>query len=425
VSRAFSYTDRRMGCRLRLGAVFFFFICNCLAWAPAAVCMAGSDPSAFDFSSLATMLGARDAVMVAAPDGRVLLAHNPDLELIPASTLKLLTSLAALHYLTPDFRFTTAFYLGKDDGLKIEGRGDPLLISEVVREIAALLAKELAASGARPRRLVLDNTFFRTPVIIPGVSGSSEPYDAPNGALCVNFNTINFKKERGAFVSAEPQTPLLPSVLPRVKASGLRQGRITLSHNQDEITRYAGHLFNYFFKAEGLPIAGGTTIGKVTSPDRLLLSYRSRFSLEQLVAKMLAYSNNFMANQVFLYLGAAEYGAPGTLEKGAMAVVAYARNELGLERFTVREGSGISRLNRLTAGEMMTVLKAFEPYHGLMRNEGRHFFKTGHLRGIRTQVGYYEIPARGRYRYVVFLNTPGKSMLPIERRLLKILESNP
>ncbi|MEZ4549093.1 MAG: hypothetical protein R2874_01050 [Desulfobacterales bacterium] len=44
---------------------------------------------------------------------------------------------------------------------------------------------------------------------IPGtVEGSFEPYDAPNRALCVNFNTVNFKTRGRTIVSAE-QTPLV------------------------------------------------------------------------------------------------------------------------------------------------------------------------------------------------------------------------
>ena len=156
--------------------------------------------------------------------------------------------------------------------------------------------------------------------------------------------------------------------------------------------------------------------------DRLVFTYRSRYTLEQVVMRMLEYSNNFIANQLFIFCGASRYAAPGTREKGVLAAQLYARNELGLGRITIAEGSGISRQNKISAAAMMKILVAFEPHHALMRNKGRVYFKTGHLKGVRTQAGYYQDPERGLYRYVVLLNTPGKSANPVVDSLLRALE---
>ena len=376
-----------------------------------------------DFSKMAALLGARDAALAASPDGAVLFAHNPDAARIPASTIKILTALAAFHYLTTDFRFTTEFFMDDQANLKIKGQGDPLLISEVVSDMAAALAAELKGTKHRFNHLFLDNTYFSAPITVPGVSNSSEPYDAPSGALCVNFNTVNFMMENGAFVSAEPQTPLLSMVLPEIKAAGLAKGRITLSHEQDEITYYSGRLFRYFLEEAGFEFSGRVIIAPVSASDHAVLAYRSKFTLAQIVARMLEYSNNFIANQVFIAMGAHQYGAPGTLDKGVRAVQAYARSDLGFDKVVIAEGSGISRANRITARDMLTVLTAFEPHHGLMKKKDRLFFKTGHLKGIRTQVGFSRDPERGRYPYVILLNTPGKSMHPVTRELVRTLES--
>jgi len=371
---------------------------------------------------MAALLGDQDAAMVASPSGEVLFTHNPGAERVPASTIKLLTALTAFHHLNIDFRFTTEFFLDSGANLKIKGQGDPLLISEVVSDIAATLAIELRASHQTFNHLWLDNTYFTSPIVIPGVSGSSEPYDAPIGALCVNFNTINFKRKDGMFVSAEPQTPLLPMVLPEIKVSGLNKGRITLSHRQDEITYYAGYLFRYFLEQAGFDFSGRVGIEPVASQDRLVMAYRSRFTMEQIVARMLEYSNNFIANQVFMRVGVQQYGAPGTLAKGVRAAHDYAVNELGLDHVVIAEGSGISRANRITARDMLKVVTAFEPYHALMKKKGRLFYKTGHLRGIRTQVGFYEHPEEGPFPYVIFLNTSGKSMPPVAKQLVQALD---
>ena len=90
-------------------------------------------------------LGARDALLVADADGRVLLSHNPALPLVPASTLKVVTALAARHYLGEQGRFHTDFLLDPEGNLWIRGYGDPLLVSEVITDIARTLHQRLKA----------------------------------------------------------------------------------------------------------------------------------------------------------------------------------------------------------------------------------------------------------------------------------------
>ena len=72
--------------------------------------------------------------------GHIVLAKNAAEKRMPASILKIFTSLVALHYLGDDYRFPTEFYLDKQSNLKIKGYGDPLLISEVISKISQVLA---------------------------------------------------------------------------------------------------------------------------------------------------------------------------------------------------------------------------------------------------------------------------------------------
>ncbi|HSM73945.1 MAG TPA: D-alanyl-D-alanine carboxypeptidase, partial [Desulfobacterales bacterium] len=144
-----------------------------------AACLAGlllpPGLPAATLEGLKTLIGPEDAALVTAPDGRVLLAANADRQLVPASILKVLTALSALHYLGPDFRFETDFYLDPDDNLIVRGSGDPLLVSEVLTAITAALASRLE----RFNDLVLDAGFFAQPLRVPGVSTSPQPHDAP------------------------------------------------------------------------------------------------------------------------------------------------------------------------------------------------------------------------------------------------------
>jgi D-alanyl-D-alanine carboxypeptidase/D-alanyl-D-alanine-endopeptidase (penicillin-binding protein 4) len=367
-------------------------------------------------------IGTQDSILVSDPQGQILFSKNAEKKLIPASTLKIFTSLVALHFLGNDYRFPTEFYLDEHSNLKIKGYGDPLLISEVVAKISQILA--ILLRNTQPMNdLVLDDTYFKQPLTVPGITSSPQPYDAPNGALCVNFNTVNFERKAEGYVSAEPQTPLLPYVIEKIKALKLNRGRIVFSHNKNEITIYAGELFRYFLQNEGIRFKGKVKLGRIHNRnDKLIFKYHSVSSLDQIVAKLLEHSNNFVTNQLLIAAGAQALDSPGTLAKGVALASDYAKNELAIENMTIAEGSGISRNNRVSAFQMDRVLQKFLPYHHLMRREGSEFYKTGTLYGISTRAGYIETAYGGLYRYVILLNTPGKSTDPIILRLLRILD---
>ena len=364
-------------------------------------------------------IGSNDAVLVVNRQGRIIFSKNAEKPLIPASTLKILTSLVALHYLGPDYRFTTEFYMDAKANLKIKGYGDPLLISEVLAEISKSLSANPSIKDQRINDLVLDDSYFIRKLIIPGKTKSLEPYDAPNGALCVNFNTVYFKQLKdGSFISAEPQTPLLPIALKRIKHSGLDKERIVLAHAENEITLYTGHLFQYFLDKEEIKITGRIRIGKVRKDkDKLIYRHTSRFTLAQIISKLLEHSNNFMANQILIAAGAKVFGPPGTLDKGILAASTYANNVLNIDNIRLVEGSGISRKNRISAKNLDRIIKEFEAYYKLLRHSKGEYYKSGTLKGIKTRIGYIENKKGELYRFVVILNSPGKSMQNIMNAL--------
>ncbi len=367
--------------------------------------------------ALATLVGPRDAVLVTDPDGRTLVTLNSESALIPASILKILTALAALETLGPGYRFYTDFYLDHENNLIIKGYGDPLLISERL----AAIGNHLSQKTASIQDLILDDTYFDQPLVIPGRGTSDEPYDAPNGALCVNFNTVAFKREKGHWVTDEPQTPLLPSVIPKIKASRLSRGRITLAADSAQALNYTGEIVGYFLNQAGIRIHGAVHRG-ILDPDtsRLLWRYYSTADLSQAVAMLLEFSNNFIANQVLLVMGAHQNGPPATMDKGLSVLRQYYETHLGIQTGKIVEASGISRQNRITAQAMLKILNRFAPFYQLMRRKGRQFYKTGHLKGVRTRAGYLTRAKGGLYRFVVMVNTPGKST-PI---IMQILEEN-
>ena len=406
-----------------LGLVCRTVVCVCLPLVLALLLTRSvSAANAADWEKINALIGPRDSILVADPAGRIIIAENEHQKLVPASILKIFTSLGALHYLGLDHRYTTEFFIDQNFNLKIKGYGDPLLISEIVNMVSRLLAG-LIGSAAIINDIIVDDSYFNQPLTIPGISSSTQPYDAPNGALCVNFNTVFFKRTQAGYASAEAQTPLLPYAEKKIKLLKPKSSRIVLSHIEKENTIYAGRLFRYFLSHNGIDLRGTVKTGRVDkSADKLIYRYVSRFSLPQIIAKLLEHSNNFTTNQLLISCGIKKFGQPGNLEKGVAALARYAMDELQIKDMRIVEGSGISRKNRVSADQMMRVLAKFEPYHTWMRRQGREYYKTGTLNGINTRAGYITSSNGGIYRYVVLINTPGKSTKPVMRMLKKYLD---
>ena len=130
-----------------------------------------------------------------------------------------------------------------------------------------------------------------------------------------------------------------------------------MSHVQNENTVYAGKLFEYFLKQEGVQISGTVRPGRVNeAEDKLIYRYVSRFSLAQIISKLLEHSNNFTTNQLFISSGIRLLGPPGNLAKGVSAAKDYAASVLRIKNVSIVEGSGISRKNltgRTTSGSLV------------------------------------------------------------------------
>jgi len=365
------------------------------------------------------LIGKQDAVLVADNHGNILFSKHENTPLIPASTLKILTAFLALRHLGSDYRFHTDFYLDDENRLIAQGFGDPFLVSESLSVIAKTLANQLRSIHG----ILLDDTYFSNPLEIPGISDSFEPYDAPNGALCVNFNTVFFQRAGSRFVSAEPQTPLLPMVMSRILNSRKDKGRIVLSNKQGEAVLYTGRMLRHFLEKEGITVTGNVETGRADpARNRLILRYVSEYRLSNVVERLLEHSNNFIANQLLISVGIKVYGPPGTLEKGVRAVMCDAEKVLKTDGIQIVEGSGISRENRMTVLAMLRVLNAFISHRQLMGFRNGVFYKTGTLDGVRTLAGYIETRPERIHPFAIFINTPGKTADDI---LMKIRTSLP
>jgi D-alanyl-D-alanine carboxypeptidase/D-alanyl-D-alanine-endopeptidase (penicillin-binding protein 4) len=343
--------------------------------------------------------------VVVADDQRVLYRFPPNKHplLVPASVQKYATALTALHVFGSLFRFSTEFYLDKNYELGIRGHGDPFLVSEEWQRISEQLSR-LPAVTKKLQGLYFDTSLFDKNIQIPGIKYSLNPYDARNGALVVNFNTVYLKVDsKGVVTSAEEQTPLTPFA--KKLGKKLSPGIHRISISPDSGFTYAGELLHRFFRRHGFSFSSNkVALRRVSATDRLVYTHANIQTLQDVIAGMMLYSNNFTANQLFLTAGMKRFGAPATIRKGRLAVEEYLGKELGIsgDQFRVAEGSGISRKNRMTADAVVRLLKAFVPFQHLLPREKGILYKTGTLRGIYSIAGY--LSSNRPLYFVILLN---------------------
>ena len=359
-----------------------------------------------------------DSFLVATSSGKILFKKNAGKQRVPASTLKVLTALAVLNHFGPSYRFQTEFYMDPHQNLKIKGYGDPLLISEVLHQITDIVSKQTGSF----RNIILDDTYFSSRISVPGCENTTNPYDAPIGALCANFNTVGFKFGKNGPYSTESQTPMVPFMAHQIRTLGLQSGRRTFTHNSKEAALYVGELLRHLLKERGVKTRGTIRFGPVLPTDTLIFTYKSMFPLETVVEKMLHSSSNFMANQIFVALGASVYGPPGTLAKGIRATQAYIKKELGLKYIKLVEGSGLSRQNHLSAYDMLAILEKFKPYRNLLKRQDQVLYKTGSLKGISARAGYIEDPPFASYYFAIFFNRTGSNIKAMVSCIKKAIE---
>jgi D-alanyl-D-alanine carboxypeptidase/D-alanyl-D-alanine-endopeptidase (penicillin-binding protein 4) len=340
-------------------------------------------------------------------NGRMIASQNQHEMFIPASTIKIATALTAIHVLGPDYRFETQFFRDADKNLYIKGFGDPFLISE---EVAAIVRK-LKDLGCREiNDIYLDDTAFAVGAIADGAGGSDNPYDARNSALGVNFNTVNIEKDQdGNVQSAEEQTPSLD--LMKELAADLDPGvhRINItqeSSNGDAIIRrYTGELFRALQRRENIGGNGRIAFRKVPANLVPFYIHQSSRTLQEIIEPLLLYSNNFIANQIFLAMGAVKYGYPATWEKSIRTETGYLQDQLDLSQNDIRiaEGSGLSRKNRVTPDAMIRLLDSFKPYSRLLPRKDDVLVKSGTLQDVYAYAGYFI--GKGRLdSFVLLLN---------------------
>src|SRR5882762_8019531 len=290
-------------------------------------------------------------IVVAPLDGgSIQLAANESRPMNPASTMKLLTTYAALNLLGPTFQWRTEVYatsrphVGRlEVDLVLSGSGDPSLVIErfwvFVHRLRGLGVRQIHGN------LVLDKSAFE-PDVASGASldgNDLRPYNVTPDALLVNFKalSLDFVPDPEASVARIIATPALagvrlPASVPLANGScGDWRERLRADFSNPWAPRFTGrysldcaeqtwhvslldhtHFVGAAFRAlwEG---AGGTWNGHVREarapPGAIELLAHESPPLSEIVRDINKFSNNVMARQVFLTLGAPDPGQPRAL----------------------------------------------------------------------------------------------------------------
>ena len=396
-----------------------------------------------------------------------LLAHQADASMNPASVIKLITTWAGLSLLGPEHTWQNRVWVTGpvQDGvlhgdLVLQGSGDPKLVLERLRE----LMQQIRAAGVREIRgdVLLDRGVF-------DVQAPAEPFDdeplrpynvSPDGLL-LNFKALIYKFEPDtaagvARLTVEPpmsdvqwpaSVPLAPGPCRDWRqqlqghfgdAQRIRfDGRYPASCGAQEWPvaysapdLHAPRVFKALWLEAGGQLQGQVRWGRTPASARLLLQAPS-LPLSEVIADINKFSNNVMAQQLFLTLSA-QPGVPGRLVASQLRLRQWWRHALpGQAEPVLDNGSGLSRSERSTARALGTLLAhaAASPLNGVfvqslavagvdgtmrrLRDRrpdspliGRAWLKTGSLRDVASVAGYVDGPSGERRVVVAIVNHP-------------------
>ncbi len=313
--------------------------------------------------------------------GRVMVQHNASKPLLGASTMKVVTVASLFHFTDINDRFTTNVYTAGcvnsdrilEGNLIVVGSGDPTLNSDrspksadFVLEIVAVLKKK-NIKGIRGDVLV-EQGIFTLPAQPSSwsVSDCRQYYGA--GAFGFNFE----RNHRGSASVSDPAGVFKQQLYKALAGAGITIDR-----------------------------AGYTGGGR-----NLILSHKSA-PMDEIMRSCIMRSDNLYAECLLRKLALVN-GRRGSTEDGAdISLRLWERDKAPTSGVVIKDGSGLSRVNRLSSLFLAYVLEtmSLDPYYAsffplagqegtlssFLRNTRLDSYialKTGSMRGVQGYAGY-------------------------------------
>jgi D-alanyl-D-alanine carboxypeptidase/D-alanyl-D-alanine-endopeptidase (penicillin-binding protein 4) len=338
-------------------------------------------------------------------DGRVLYQRNALARVVPGSVLKLITVAAAAEILGWNHRFvTTLEALGVIDrgvlrgDLVVTGSGDPSIGAQDLTGAALFdeWADALRTAGiARVEgRIIGDDDAFGDELLGAGWAWDylNAGYAAPSGALSYNENVVVIRATPGKALGDAATLHVGPPghglTVERAVTTGVTGSAATLSVSRDQggrTLRVAGSLpagsativrtasienptqffvdaFRTQLISRGIRVSEGAfdiddAPGGIAAGARQFVARRESAPLSSLVGYALKVSQNYYAEMFLKAAGRGAGSEPGSAERGRQAVRAVLEAwGISLEPLVMRDGSGLSRYNYVSAELMSDLL---------------------------------------------------------------------
>ncbi|MCE1194737.1 MAG: D-alanyl-D-alanine carboxypeptidase/D-alanyl-D-alanine-endopeptidase [Acidovorax sp.] len=443
--------------------------CSALGW-PAVHAQTGAPLPPEVEAALARAKLPRDALSAVVVDaqggGKAVprLAHRASVPMNPASVMKLVTTYAALDQLGPAYVWNTPVYLQgtvQDGSLRgtvyLQGLGDPKLVMERLW----LLMRRLQGQGIQVivGDIVLDRTAFDVPDHDPARFDGEplRPYNAAPDALLLNYKSsvMTFVPDATAGLARIQYDPPLAGVQRQATVALAAPGtdcgdwRAALRAELADPAKvsfqgvypaacgertwpvaaadprgFAARAVEGMWRELGGKLTGSVREGKVPAGLKPAFTAVSP-TLAEVVRDVNKYSNNVMAQQLFLTLALQKNGV-GTFDGAREALRQWWMARVGdADPPQADNGAGLSREARLTAqglarmlqvawaSPVMPELVASLPISGvdgtLRRSQSRAgmaHLKTGSLRDVMAVAGYVHAASGRRYVLVAMVNHP-------------------
>ena len=384
----------------------------------------------------------------------------------PASVIKILTTYAGVLAFGYDYRWETEFFhtgYVRDGVLRgdiyVKASGDPTLATKHISGIVEKIRRQ----GIRKilGNIIIDRTIFS----IPSKNNSGfdrnkySPYNAMPDAMMFNKRKSTIcVTPRGKSIRINKDVPdgsykivnklkivngscrrgrSWPKVRINTNSSGrstiFLSGRLSKRCGTRKICKVVSmphRAFYYALKNElrkvGIKFSGTLKLKEVPKKATYMFSHKSP-RLEEVISTIAKKSDNLMARQLMLTLGAKVISTPSNTFKSRKAIEDTLNRYNILERGTtfIDNGSGLSRVSKLTAQSLNNLLLhaasrdilrwkntlSIAGIDGTIRKRfkyssvyGRAWMKTGTIRGVANIAGYVQGSSGQTYVVVVLVN---------------------
>tara|TARA_B100000424_G_scaffold61538_1_gene44717 strand:- start:638 stop:2062 length:1425 start_codon:yes stop_codon:yes gene_type:complete len=407
-------------------------------------------------------------------DNKTLYAYNSQKLLMPASTNKLYTCAAALHFLKNDYKFQTKILKNKKN-IVLKGGGDPDLKIEKLDSLAMIVSKNIS---------IIDTLFFDDTMIDSMNYGEGWMWDegpwwyaAPISGLSVNDNCIDFYVKPGklgnaceldyypktSYIKIENRSKTVNDTIDFQKLKIERNwvsnkniftitgeildttGLDTLYRNIYDPSLFTATIFKELLEDNGSRVRYLSKKAQDLNRYNTIATHLSD-SLLISASNLMNESDNLTAELFVKSIGAMDT-LPGTWTTGIDSIKSFLSSKVKIDTSKIRiaDGSGVSRYTLTNSDQLVSLLSwVYKSEHKndfistlpgggwpkstlekrLVDEGGKVRAKTGGLSGVRNLAGYIETSKYGPIAFSILMNGyigSSRKYRHVQNQIIKLL----